>query len=160
MVAAGTLDANLDNSGAVTAAGFTIHGRYTQQRGAALTANHLTVTGPVTLAGSLKPAPDQTATVIDNTGGEPITGTFGGLPEGATIDGYRITYRGGDGNDVVLIGGRTTGSPLDRAATGAGAARWPWWVTTVAALVLVLAALAVVVVVRRRSRRSPRHHAE
>jgi autotransporter-associated beta strand protein len=50
-------------------------------------------------------------TVVDNTGDGGVAGTFRGLPEGATVsartaDGaaarFRIGYRGGDGNDVVL----------------------------------------------------------
>lgn len=46
--------------------------------------------------------------IIDNDGSDPITGTFNGLPQGATISGgpggfnYVISYTGGDGNDVVL----------------------------------------------------------
>jgi hypothetical protein len=45
--------------------------------------------------------------VIDNDGTDPVSGTFAGLPEGGTItttEGarYRISYAGGDGNDVVL----------------------------------------------------------
>jgi len=45
-------------------------------------------------------------TIIDNQGSLPIEGTFTGLAEGAsfTADGrtFKITYVGGDGNDVVL----------------------------------------------------------
>jgi autotransporter-associated beta strand protein len=49
--------------------------------------------------------------IVDNTGDRRVAGTFRGLPEGATLsaptaDGstvrYRIGYRGGDGNDVIL----------------------------------------------------------
>jgi autotransporter-associated beta strand protein len=44
--------------------------------------------------------------IIDNDGADPILGQFAGLPEGAmflTTNGtFRITYAGGDGNDVVL----------------------------------------------------------
>ncbi len=44
--------------------------------------------------------------IIDNDGSDPITGTFSGLPEGATISlpgySFRISYTGGTGNDVVL----------------------------------------------------------
>jgi autotransporter-associated beta strand protein len=44
--------------------------------------------------------------IIDNTGTQPISGTFAGLPQGAQLmisnEPYRITYTGGDGNDVVL----------------------------------------------------------
>lgn len=39
--------------------------------------------------------------VIQNFSG-PVIGTFAGLPEGAVINGYTITYRGGDGNHVEL----------------------------------------------------------
>jgi hypothetical protein len=45
-------------------------------------------------------------TIIDNDGGDAVTGTFSGLAEGdiVTLGGQRfqITYSGGDGNDVVL----------------------------------------------------------
>lgn len=50
----------------------------------------------------------QTFVIIDNDGSDPVVGTFSGMPEGAAIqsvDGsksFRITYHGGDGNDVVL----------------------------------------------------------
>src|SRR5262249_37350611 len=49
----------------------------------------------------------QYITLIENDGSDPISGTFNGLPEGATIvstDGqpFKITYVGGDGNDVVI----------------------------------------------------------
>ena len=44
--------------------------------------------------------------IIDNDGSDPVTGTFNGLAEGATftVGGtqFRISYVGGDGNDVVL----------------------------------------------------------
>ena len=45
-------------------------------------------------------------TIISNDGTAPVTGTFLGLPEGAIIndlwDSFRISYVGGDGNDVTL----------------------------------------------------------
>jgi autotransporter-associated beta strand protein len=48
----------------------------------------------------------QSVTLIDNLGTNPITGTFAGLPEGATLTAngqeFTISYVGGDGNDVVL----------------------------------------------------------
>jgi hypothetical protein len=47
--------------------------------------------------------------IVNNDGTDPITGTFTGLPEGATIPNFlntgrraTITYRGGDGNDVAV----------------------------------------------------------
>jgi hypothetical protein len=45
-------------------------------------------------------------TIIGNDGGDPVGGTFAGLPEGAVFwrSGIRwqISYSGGTGNDVVL----------------------------------------------------------
>ena len=52
-------------------------------------------------------------TILNKTSAGPISGTFSGLPEGAIFSSngrsYRITYVGGDGNDVVItdIGGVT-----------------------------------------------------
>ena len=52
------------------------------------------------------PDPAMRFTIVDNDGTDPIVGTFGGLVENETyiISGmpFRITYVGGDGNDVVL----------------------------------------------------------
>lgn len=72
----------------------------------------LNVTGTVNLGGATLFAIDSLAAlgqfiIINNDGTDPITGTFAGLPEGATFVGdngkpFLITYRGGDGNDVVL----------------------------------------------------------
>ncbi|HYW73009.1 MAG TPA: Calx-beta domain-containing protein, partial [Pyrinomonadaceae bacterium] len=87
--------------------------------------DHLDVTGPVELGGStlqlqvnFTPAETDQFTIINNLDGVsqltnmpvhyPTTGTFKGLPEGAifSVNGvpFKITYRGGDGNDVVLTG--------------------------------------------------------
>ncbi len=56
-----------------------------------------------------------TITIIDNdNSADPVSGTFAGLPEGATIAHaggvYRISYVGGDGNDVTLT--KLFGPPL------------------------------------------------
>ncbi len=75
--------------------------------------SHLVVAGPVVLAGRLEPATDLSQgglqfTVIENTGPAPTLGQFDELPEGALmLLGFsplvaRISYRGGDGNDVTL----------------------------------------------------------
>lgn len=41
--------------------------------------------------------------VVDNASTTPVAGTFAGLPEGATVaDRFKISYAGGDGNDVTL----------------------------------------------------------
>jgi acetyl esterase/lipase len=52
--------------------------------------------------------PGQTFVIIDNEGSDPIDGTFYAAPEGAAIQSlggsksFRISYHGGDGNDVEL----------------------------------------------------------
>ncbi len=64
---------------------------------------------------SYKPNKGTTFMIISNDGTDAVTGTFRDLPEGGTlnVDGvvYSITYRGNDGNDVVLtvIDGPNTG---------------------------------------------------
>uniref|UniRef100_UPI0020C54DAA beta strand repeat-containing protein n=1 Tax=Anatilimnocola floriformis TaxID=2948575 RepID=UPI0020C54DAA len=61
-------------------------------------------------AGTFNPGSGQVYVIIDNDGTSPAdtTGTFNGLPAGATVmvDGKAMTiqYNGGDGNDVVLVG--------------------------------------------------------
>jgi autotransporter-associated beta strand protein len=64
--------------------------------------------------------------VIDNDGADPVAGTFEGLPEGATIVAgaengreFTISYRGGDGNDVVLFAAGEVSYFLAEGATGA-----------------------------------------
>jgi hypothetical protein len=61
------------------------------------------------ISGSHVPALGDRFTIVNNTGSDPVVGTFTGLPEGAVIANFlgsglvaRITYVGGDGNDVVL----------------------------------------------------------
>jgi uncharacterized repeat protein (TIGR01451 family) len=53
------------------------------------------------------PAEGQSFVIISNDGADPVNGTFLNRPEGSTFieDGetFRITYVGGDGNDVELI---------------------------------------------------------
>lgn len=60
-------------------------------------------------------------TILDNTGTGSVTGTFKGLPEMALINvgGYdfRITYKGGTGNDVQLLDDRTLPVVITSAAT-------------------------------------------
>ncbi len=73
----------------------------------------LNVTGTVALGNATlhytPPAPFPVGTqfvIINNDGTDSVSGTFSGLPEGATFDAngqlYRISYAGGTGNDVVL----------------------------------------------------------
>lgn len=74
--------------------------------------DQIDVTGTVTLNGAKlgtlpfgNPAIGQSFTIINNDGTDPVIGTFAELPEGAVFNGlhrYRVSYVGGDGNDVVL----------------------------------------------------------
>ena len=59
-------------------------------------------------------------TIVRNLGGNPVAGTFAGLPEGATAysdigASFKISYLGGGGNDVVLT---QTGLPTPPNLTG------------------------------------------
>jgi hypothetical protein len=73
-------------------------------------AGDINLTGAnLVLSGAYTPVAGQTFTVVSNSGTHPISGTFNGLPEGATILNFLgsgldavISYVGGDGNDVVL----------------------------------------------------------
>jgi hypothetical protein len=70
--------------------------------------------GPVTIGADTAlqltlgfiPTTGQQFRIIDNTGSSAISGTFDGLPEGATFfrsgRPFSITYKGGSGNDVVV----------------------------------------------------------
>jgi autotransporter-associated beta strand protein len=65
-----------------------------------LTGASLTVTAGFT------PTVGNTFMIINNDGSDPVTGTFTGLAQGATVsvgaNNFTISYIGGDGNDVVL----------------------------------------------------------
>ena len=60
----------------------------------------------VTLLNNYTPTPGTTYEIIDNTGGNPISGIFSNLPEGSIFTAgstdFEITYKGGGGNNVVL----------------------------------------------------------
>jgi autotransporter-associated beta strand protein len=106
---------------------FTVNGNLNIGSGASLTTaingtspntdfGQLRVAGTVALAGTLTaivgPGFNASATtliLIDNDGSDAVSGTFAGLAEGASVNfggvGFRITYAGGDGNDVALIAG-------------------------------------------------------
>jgi autotransporter-associated beta strand protein len=84
--------------------------------------SQLQTAGPVSLGGAtlnvsigFTPTGTPSFTVINNTGSAAVSGTFAGLAEGATFtvstQTLRISYAGGDGNDVVLtrlVGSDTT----------------------------------------------------
>jgi mucin-19 len=99
--------------------------------GAGATYTQLTVLGDVNLtgvdlvlSGIYSPVlPGHTFVIVNNLGANPITGTFTGLLQGATIPNFLgsgldaiITYTGGDGNDVVL----TVLGPPDYTITTTG----------------------------------------
>jgi hypothetical protein len=99
---------------------------------AAGSATSIAVTGTVHVGGRLDPfaepgyqaRPGDRFTVISNDGTDPVVGTFTDAPEGAFVGlgqgQFRITYHGGDGNDVVL-----SALPAPGFAVGAGAGGVP-----------------------------------
>ncbi len=78
--------------------------------------DQLNVTGTIALNnarlvpvpfGTFQPAIGDSFVILKNDGADPVSGTFLNAPEGSTFGGalntaFRITYRGGDGNDVVI----------------------------------------------------------
>jgi hypothetical protein len=60
----------------------------------------------VTLGTAYQPGPRAAFTIIRNQSGQPVSGTFGGLPEGSALvvggTTFYITYQGNGENDVVI----------------------------------------------------------
>jgi hypothetical protein len=128
--AAGTINGAVRNDGTLnpgTSPGIiTINGDYNQATAGALKIeiagpnpnvpefDQVIVSGAVTLGGTLDvtmlpgfaPAPGTSFRILEKTSSGAISGTFAGLPEGAIVSAgggtFRISYVGGDGNDVVL----------------------------------------------------------
>lgn len=126
----GTVKGSVTNDG-VVAGGLTVSGNYTQSAKGELVLRDkpLKVTGAVRLAGDLDLAavgtePARKITVLNHTGRSKTGGTFTGLKEGAEVKladtTYRISYKGGDGNDVVLAA-VTAGKSPSASATSASA---------------------------------------
>jgi autotransporter-associated beta strand protein len=65
--------------------------------------------------------------IINNDGTDPVSGTFNGLPEGTLFNVgsayFRITYTGGDGNDVVLTRVSRVLTVTNNADSGTGSLR-------------------------------------
>ncbi|MGI5459036.1 autotransporter [Streptomyces sp. CA-249302] len=134
----GTVKGSVVNEGVVTG-GVTVAGDYAQTADGELVLRKkpLKVSGAVRLAGDLDLAAAGTSTareltVLDHSGRARTTGTFEGLKEGARVKladtAYRISYKGGDGNDVVLTATTASKSPTSahpRTASGATAATDP-----------------------------------
>lgn len=169
----GTVQGAVINDGVVVG-GLTVSGGYTQHpKGELVLADSpLKVTGPVTLAGDLDLAavgsgPARSITVLDHKGTAKTTGAFKGLAEGTRLalanTVYRVTYRGGDGNDVVLTAATASASPSARAdtssrtaaaaprTTAAAAEGLGWWPYVLA--IGLLGGLVIPPTVRRRGRR-------
>ncbi|WP_405745590.1 autotransporter [Streptomyces canus] len=169
----GAVKGAVTNEG-VVAGGLTVSGGYTQTPKGELILGEgpLKVTGPVRLAGELDFSavgthPARRITVLDNTGTSRTTGAFKGLKEGTRLKladaTYRITYRGGDGNDVGLTAVTASASPGVRAdtaskapaaaprVTGAETEGLGWWPYILA--LGLLGGLVVPPTVRRRGKR-------
>ncbi|MET7490264.1 autotransporter [Streptomyces sp. NPDC005538] len=131
LTGSGTVRGSVTNDG-VLAGGLTVTGNYTQSAKGELVldAKPLKVAGKVGLSGDLDLSalgthPARTVTIIDHTGSGSTTGAFEGLREGARLKladtTYRITYRGGDGNDVVLTTATaSTSSPSAHPKSSSG----------------------------------------
>jgi autotransporter-associated beta strand protein len=85
----------------------------------------------ITLTGSLgfNSVQSNSFTIIQNDGTDPITGTFVGLPQNGTVNigwqQFRISYTGGDGNDVVLTQISSNAIPACDPAPSGLVAWWP-----------------------------------
>lgn len=70
----------------------------------------------ITGIGAGSTAPGAAYTLVNNTGAAAVSGIFDSLPEMSliTVNGlnFRITYRGGTGNDIVLLDDRTLPSVI------------------------------------------------
>jgi len=99
---------------------FTVNGTYICKIGGTIPgpAGHdqLNVVGTVSLNnarlllppfGGYRPAIGDSFVILRNDGNDPVNGIFQGMPENSVVDitpnfAFRITYRGGDGNDIVI----------------------------------------------------------
>lgn len=122
--------------------------------------DQINVTGTVTLGsgtldvilhGGFKPTNGQKFTIIANDGSDAVSGTFTGLAEGATFTDegvtYRISYVGGDGNDVQLTVGASSPD------TGFGLIMSNPFVT---ASIMVISAFGILFIVKKYSSVSAR----
>lgn len=84
------------------------------------------VTGTVAVSGNLSvsmtgtPVPGQTFTLIDNDGTDAVTGTYFRMLERTIVNvngfPFRLSYKGGDGNDVVLLATAPTSTEIGQSA--------------------------------------------
>ncbi|MFD7402126.1 autotransporter [Streptomyces sp. NPDC059866] len=172
----GTVKGAVTNEG-VVAGGLAVTGGFTQRADGRLVLGDVPLKvsgGAVRLAGDLDLSaagrdPDREITVLDNTGRGATKGAFKGLREGAEVKlagtVHRITYRGGDGNDVVLTAAAESPSaspahapasgaptPGTRSASTADDSGLGWWPYVLAAGLLG----GLLIPARRRTRRGRR----
>jgi sugar lactone lactonase YvrE len=103
---------NVDGTQNSTGGTFTtlLNPRYVTGTEVPVTANGYTATGSLQVLLGYSPTPGQVLMLVNNTSASPISGTFSGLAEMATITSthggntfaFRISYVGGDGNDITL----------------------------------------------------------
>lgn len=116
----GNVTLNSGSTFAVEITGVTVGAQYDQ----------LNVTGTVSLGGAtltpsfgvFVPAPGNVFTIINNDDIDGIPDTFNGLVEGATVttingNAVRISYAGGDGNDVTLYVNPNSAPVLDNTGS-------------------------------------------
>ncbi|WP_128380609.1 autotransporter [Streptomyces cavernae] len=175
----GTVKGSVTNAGK-TSGPLTVTGDYMQRSDAQLTVGErpLKVGGDLRLAGRLTVSPRtksaETITLVDHGGRAKTTGTFTGLREKAELrvagTAYRISYRGGDGNDVVLTAkaakkkqgaaaatsATTTAAAAKKAALDETGNSRPWWPIAAAPALLCLLLLPLL---KKRGRRGGRHAA-
>ena len=90
----------------------------------------------VSLVNGFQPTPGQTFRIIDKQSPGAVIRNFAGKPEGSSFQtagfNWTITYRGGDGNDVILTAGTSlapaaplafSGAPVIQPANGVDGAR-------------------------------------
>ena len=91
-----------------------------------------------------------TFTIVSNNGTNPVQGTFKDLPEGAevTVSGatFKISYVGGDGNDVVLTAQNDSKAPKTPNTGGEKLS-----VNLIGAIAGVASAAALLFVTKRKS---------
>lgn len=97
-----------------------------------------------------------TFTIIDNKGAIPVQGTFKDLPEGAEITAggvtFKISYVGGDGNDIVLTALNDSPAPKSSKAPkvpNTGGEKLA--VNLIGAIAGVASAVALLIVAKRKS---------
>ena len=179
----GLVKGSVTNAGKVSGA-LTVTGGFTQQSGGQLTVDGkpLKVSGSLRLAGKLRVnAPARSAgtmTLIDHAGRTKTGGTFAGLKEGAELrvadTTYRISYRGGDGNDVVLTAkvkkarpavaskapsSATVSGTAKKAALGETGSSRPWWQYAPAPALLCALLIPLLIPLLKKRRRSGGRHA-